>query len=141
MKFFWLCRFPYNKLRRQSCLVRNALYPDRQRIFICPCPSMICMMKSDVCTWSPVRKLYCACRCNIRTSVSWTSSESKSSYWNQIDFMPRFSSESKSETLSRSIQMSSEPKSEILRCIYFYRFVNSFVKKINIKLIIFIFLV
>lgn len=96
-----------------SCLVRFQLYPDRQRMFICACSSVIRTMKSDVCTWSLVRKLYCTCRCNMRTSVSWTSSESKFRCWNQIDSMFPFSSESKSETLSRSIQMSSESKSKI----------------------------
>ena len=84
--------------QRSSCLVRNVLCPDRQRIFICPCPSMIRMMKSDVCTRSLVRKLYYVCRCNMRNSASGFSSESKSSRRNQIDSTFRFSSESKSET-------------------------------------------
>ena len=54
---------PISIFQRSSCLVRNALCPDRQRIFICAGPSVIRVMKSDVCTGSLVRKLYNTCRC------------------------------------------------------------------------------
>ena len=55
--------FPYPKLQHSSCLVRIQLYPDHQRIFICPCPSVIRMIKSDSFTRPPVRKLCNTCRC------------------------------------------------------------------------------
>ena len=103
------------RIQRPSSLVRIQLYPDHQRIFICTDPSVMHMMKSHDVTGSLVGKLYCTCRCNVRNSVSRISSESKFRCWNQIDSISGFSSESKSETLPSSIQMSSEPKSKICR--------------------------
>ena len=104
---------PISRFQRSSCLVRIPLYSDHQRMFICTNPSVIRMMRSNVCTGSLVRKPYCTYRCNVRNSVSRISSESELRCRNQIDSMLLFSSESKSEILPRSIRMSSESKSEI----------------------------
>ena len=62
-KNFLTMPFPYYRSQRSSCLVRFQLYPDRRRVFICACSSMIRMMKSDVCSGSLVRKLCNTCRC------------------------------------------------------------------------------
>ena len=104
---------PISRFQRSPCLVRITLYPDRQRMFICASPSVMRMMKSDVCTGSLVRKLCSTRRRNARNSVSQISSESELRCRNQIDSISGFSSESKSEILPGSIRMSSESKSEI----------------------------
>ena len=41
--------FPYSRSQRSSCLVRIQLYPDHQYMFIYAGPSVIRMMKSNVC--------------------------------------------------------------------------------------------